>query len=332
MLTQRSMKHVSTLLLALLFLSSCNDGPKKSYKPASIGAINTVGVVISNELWEGQVGDKLREYFAAPVVGLTWDEPIFNLEQMPQKVFTGTTRHRRAVLFVDLDTVNVAHVKTDLYATPQEIGVIKGRTQEEIIENIETHAEEMIQAITAMELKETQKRFMRSLNKDRILEEKFGITLNLPSIYKLGKQEDNFVWIDREIQKGSMNIIAYEIPWNSLANDSTFVTDFVRMRDSIGEKYVPGPDHPTKKTYMTTEDAFAPYFFETEIDGKRTVEARSIWDIENFPMAGPFATFIIDDEKNNRKLVVEGFTFAPATNKRDYMFELEAIIRTIKFK
>ncbi|MGB5379294.1 DUF4837 family protein [Muriicola sp.] len=326
------MKHLFTLLFVLLLLFSCDDGPKKSYKPASIGAINTVGVVISNDLWEGPVGDKLREYFAAPVVGLTWDEPIFSLEQMPQKVFTGTTRHRRAVLFVDLDTVNVAHVKTDLYATPQEIGVIKGRTQEEIIENIETSAEEIIEAITAMELKETQKRFLRSLNKEKILEEKFGVTLSLPSIYKLGKQEDNFVWIDREIQKGSMNIIAYEIPWSGLSNDSTFVTDFIRMRDSIGKKYIPGPDVLNKITYMTTEDAFAPYFFTTEIDGRRTIEARSIWDMENFPMAGPFATFIMDDEKNNRKLVVEGFTFAPATNKRDYMFELEAIIRTIKFE
>ncbi|MGB5647264.1 MAG: DUF4837 family protein, partial [Muriicola sp.] len=309
------MKHLFTLLFVLLLLFSCDDGPKKSYKPASIGAINTVGVVISNDLWEGPVGDKLREYFAAPVVGLTWDEPIFSLEQMPQKVFTGTTRHRRAVLFVDLDTVNVAHVKTDLYATPQEIGVIKGRTQEEIIDNIETSAEEIIKAITAMELKETQKRFLRSLNKEKILEEKFGVTLSLPSIYKLGKQEDNFVWIDREIQKGSMNIIAYEIPWSGLSNDSTFVTDFIRMRDSIGKKYIPGPDVLNKITYMTTEDAFAPYFFTTEIDGRRTVEARSIWDMENFPMAGPFATFIMDDEKNNRKLVVEGFTFAPATNK-----------------
>jgi hypothetical protein len=254
------------------------------------------------------------------------------MEQMPPKVFTGTTRYRRAALFVGLDTVSAAHLKTDLYAAPQKIGVILGRTQEEIIESIDANAEEFIASIKQMELDETQKRFLRSLNKDRLLEDKFGVTFRLPSIYKLGKNEDNFVWIDREIQKGSMNIIAYEIPWNELNNDTTLVTDFIRMRDSIGEKYIPGPDMKDKKTYMTTEDAFAPHFFKTEIDGHVALEARSIWDMENYPMAGPFLTFVIDDEKNNRKLVVEGFTFAPATNKRDYMFELEAILRTIKFK
>lgn len=326
------MKHFTTLFFVFALLISCKDGTQKSYKPASIGAINTLGVVINNELWESPVGDKIREHFAAPIVGLTWEEPVFTLEQIPPKVFTGTTRHRRGLLFVDLDSLNIAHIKTDLYASPQKIGVIKGETPEEIIENVEANADAMIQAIKEMELEEAQQRFLRSLSKDKILEEKFGITWRLPSIYKLGKQEDNFIWIDREIQKGSMNLIAYEIPWDSLNDEATFVTDFIRMRDSIGEKYIPGPDVLNKKTYMTTEDAFAPYFFETEIDGKRTLEARSIWDIENFPMAGPFATFIMEDEKNKRKLVVEGFTFAPATNKRDYMFELEAIIRTIKFK
>jgi hypothetical protein len=31
-------------------------------------------------------------------------------------------------------------------------------------------------------------------------------------------------------------------------------------------------------------------------------------------------------------MVLEGFTFAPATSKRDYMFELEAILKTVKIR
>ena len=45
-----------------------------------------------------------------------------------------------------------------------------------------------------------------------------------------------------------------------------------------------------------------------------------------------FLTYIINDPQRNRKLVLEAFTFAPATNKRDYMFELEAILKTLSFK
>ncbi|MBT8321280.1 MAG: DUF4837 family protein, partial [Eudoraea sp.] len=166
---------------------------------------------------------------------------------------------------------------------------------------------------------------------DKVLQDKFGIKLNIPSIYEMGKEEDNFVWIDRQIQKGTMNIIAYSLPSSSFDNDSTFVRDIVRMRDSIGQLYVPGPDIPNKITYMITEKAFAPYVFSAEIAGKKAAEIRGIWEVKNYPMAGPFLSYIINDEANDRILVLEGFTFAPATNKRDYMFELEAIMKTLRF-
>ena len=326
------MKKIGTLfLLVLIATISCKDKNQKAYKPVSLGAINTIAVVMETHLWEGEIGDKVREHFAAPLLGLTWDEARFTIDHMPQRVFTGQTRHRRAVLFVSLDTVNVAHVKTDLYASPQKVAVIKGRTRDEVMQNIDDKAEEMIAAFRTMEIKEEQKRFARSLNQEKVLEEKFNISLTMPSLYTVGKQEDNFVWIDMEIPKGNMNIIAYAMPWDSFSNDSTFVKDIVKMRDSIGKKYIPGPDIPNKTTYMSTEKAFAPYVFSAEVGGKKAAEVRGIWEVQNYPMAGPFLTYIINDKENNRKLVLEGFTFAPATNKRDYMFQLEAIMKTLKF-
>ncbi len=318
-------------LLSLTFFLSCQDKPDKKYKPASLGAINTLAVVMDNELWEGPVGDKVRQHFAAPVLGLTWDEPLLNLEHMPKSVFRGTTRHRRAVLFVDRDSVTGAQIQDDLYAAPQKVAVIKGTSDSALIASIETAAGPIISAIKEMELKEAQERFLRSLSKEQALGEDFGISLRLPSVYKVGKREENFLWIDREIQKGSMNIIVYEMPPDSFESDSTFVQDIVQMRDSIGKQYIPGPDVPGKTTYMGTEKAFAPYVFPAEVGGLKGVEVRGIWEVVNYPMAGPFLTYILNDKARNRKLVLEGFTFAPATNKRDYMFELEAILKTLKF-
>ena len=325
------MKKAILLCVGISLLTACQSGPKKEYKPASLGSLNTVAVVMSNGLWEGPVGDKVREYFAAPLVGLTWDEPRFTLEHMPLSVFNGTTRHRRAVLFVALDSITGAQVRTDLYATPQRVGVIKGVSDSALISTIEAHAGQIMDSIRHMELSEAQDRFLRSLSKETILKDRYGITMRLPSLYKVGKQEENFVWIDREIQKGSMNIIAYEMPGDSFSVDSTFVGDIVRMRDSVGRLFIPGPDVPGKITYMGTERAFAPAVFPAEIDGKKAVEVRGVWEVVNYPMAGPFLTYIINDPERNRKLVLEGFVFAPATNKRDYMFELEAILRTVRF-
>ena len=49
-------------------------------------------------------------------------------------------------------------------------------------------------------------------------------------------------------------------------------------------------------------------------------------------MSGPFINYWIQDTLNNRYLVAEGFVFAPSVQKRDYVFELEAIIQSIGIK
>ena len=48
-------------------------------------------------------------------------------------------------------------------------------------------------------------------------------------------------------------------------------------------------------------------------------------------MAGPYVNYIIKDTLNKRNIVIEGFSFAPSESKRDYMFELNTIITTMKF-
>lgn len=325
------MKKFITLSITILFLVilSCKDsGPKQRFLPPSTGGINSLMVVMDTELWQGGIGDKIREQFAAPVLGLPQGEPKFSITQIPPQVFKGAITYSRSVLFVQQDTLSLAHIKSDVYAKPQKVAVIKGETYNDLAGNVDSLAGMAIASFKKVEIAEAQKRFTRSLNKEKAFEEELGISLNVPSLYKVGKREKNFVWMDIQIPKGTMNIVAYSMPWDSFANDSTFVNDIIKMRDSIGKKYVPGP---YENTFMITEKAFSPYVFPAQIGGKKAAEARGIWEINGYPMAGPFLTFIINDKENNRKLVLEGFTFAPSAEKRDYMFELEAILRTVKF-
>jgi len=323
-------KSVTLSLLTVFFLSACKEGKKQDYVPDSIGAYNTLTVVINNELWKSEVGDRIRENFAAPALGLTWDEALFSITQVPPQVFSGAVRNTRNVLYVMQDSLDIGHMKSNMYAKPQKVGVIKGRTKAEIIENLNEQAPDFIAAFKKQEIEEAQRRFLKSLNKEKALQERLGVSLNVPSIYKVGREEDNFVWLDRQIQKGTMNLIAYSVPWNTFDNDSTFVQDIIKMRDSIGKLFIPGEEIPGKENHMITEKAFSPYVFPAEVSGRKASEVRGIWEMSGYPMAGPFLTYIINDEPNNRKLVLEGFTFAPATEKRDYMFELEAIMKTLK--
>lgn len=331
-LIKASMQKKYKFFIAVLIFSmaACKQqtGNSKQFLPESTGAVNSLIVVTENLHWQGEVGDRIREIFAQPAQGLSPIQPIFSITQIPPKIFEGAVRNSRSILLLAQDTLSLGHIKTNVYSNPQKVAVVKGRNQEELLTNLNAVAQKAMESFKTTELEEAQRRFKRSLNREKALEDEFGIALNIPSAYKVGKHEDNFVWFDRQIPKGTMNIIAYSMPEDSFRNDSTFVADIVKMRDSIGKKYVPGP---YEDTFMMTEKAFAPYVFPAEIGGKKGAEAKGIWEINGYPMAGPFLTYIINDKENNRKLIIEGFAFAPSTVKRDYMFELEAILKTVKW-
>ncbi|SEL83351.1 protein of unknown function [Maribacter orientalis] len=325
-------KRILLCLFAILGLSiACKEEGKADYLPESVGAMNTLTVVIDNELWKSSVGDAIRENYTAAAQGLTWDEALFSVTQIPQQIFSGSIRNTSSVLYVMQDSLNLAHMKSNMYSKPQKVGVIKGRNKQELIDNINTTSAEFIKDFKTLEISKAQKRFEKSLNKEKALVDKFNISMKIPSIYRVGREEDNFVWISREIQKGNMNIIAYTMPENGFQNDSTFAQDIIRMRDSIGDLYIKGSDVAGKNNHMITEKAFTPYVFPAEVSGKKAAEVRGIWEMSAYPMAGPFLTYIINDKENNRKLILEGFVFAPATKKRDYMFELEAILKSVQF-
>jgi hypothetical protein len=102
-----------------------------------------------------------------------------------------------------------------------------------------------------------------------------------------------------------------------------------KMRDTIGRKYIPG----RKETmYMITEKLYTPRVFQTKMDEKSCYLTYGKWEVLNDFMAGPFLNYAIEDVKNNRLIVLEGFVYAPSVQKRDYMFEVEAILKTIHIK
>ena len=123
-----------------------------------------------------------------------------------------------------------------------------------------------------------------------------------------------------------MNIISYSIPKKqfNFFNSKRIIS----IRDSIGKLYVPGR---LKGSYMITEKAFKPFFYKSKKESKTLYITKGTWEVHNDFMAGPFINYFIEDINNNRWIVIEGFTFAPSTKKRDYMFELETILNTIKF-
>jgi len=317
-------------MLSVSLLTSCGDGSKsKRIVSASSGNINNLQVIIDSELWLSKIGDELREVFSAEVVGLPQQEPLFSIRQMPPVVFTGFATKNRTILKIERDKPADTKFFKDVYATPQSVVVISGNSAKEIIEEVNKHAERIISTFKATEIKEKQRRMAKSVLNDKSIEETLGITIKPPSAYRVAKQEEGFFWLRRDIKNGDANLMIYEMPLDAVSDGENAINDIIKMRDSIGKAHIPGP---IEGSYMITEEAYTPYLNTTIIDNKPAFETKSTWEVKDAFMAGPFVNYAVKDEVNNRLIVLEGFVFAPSTSKRDYIFELEAIIRTLKIK
>lgn len=326
------MKNLILVLFSLLIVFSSCDQTKEERQamlPKSSGNLNNIQVVIDNDLWSGEVGETIRKIFAAPVDGLPQQEPLYTINQLPLQSFEGFTQQHRNFIYIQKGDQSNYRVETDLYAKPQKGIFISAPTNDEIIALIEDNASQIIRDFYEMEIKEKHRRMSLALLDVETLKDSLGVSLKMPSVYRFAKITDDFAWLRKDIRSGDLNILVYEMPLESFENEETRMQEIIAMRDSIGKTHIPGP---TEGSHMITEKAFSPYLFESQVDGKFAYEVRGTWEVFNFYMAGPFISYIIKDKKNSRYLVIEGFTFAPSVNKRDYQFELDAIIKSAKIE
>ena len=314
-------------LFVWAFISSCSFKNDK-FPTDSSAAINTIAVIIDDQLWNGEVGDSIRNKFASPVLGLPQEEPLFTINQYPVKLFEGFSTNSRNIIIVKKDNQNKFEIKENEFATPQNSFHISGNTTSEIIAILEKNSAVIINKMRAIEILHEQKTIKDSLIDAKRIQKKFNIDLLIPSKYEYVMRRKNFIWLKSEITSGNKSLLIYQIPWKNIQSNNT-VNDIVKTRDSIGKIYI---HSSTLGTKMITEQAYSPYFSKIILAGNSAYETKGTWQMKNDFMSGPFINYTILDKANRRILVLEGFCYAPSKEKRDLMFELESMIKSIQIK
>ena len=313
-------RNVITFFL-LIFALSCSDNQEKLL-PASSGNLNNISVVTSDELWGGKVGDVIRENFGRPIYGLPQIEPVFSLSHIPSKVFSGFVTKSRTILKIDISENEGVFNFKNTYASPQRIIQITGNTPEKIIQTINENLNSIYSTMYFNEILEKQRRISKNLNKTETIKNNTGVSLKFPSAYRVAKADTNFVWIRRDIETGSVNLFISKTP--HIPDQS-----IINRRDSISKIHIPGP---IENTFMSTDLIYKPSTQEINIGGKQVSETRGLWEIEGQFMAGPFLNYQMKlDTNENGYLMLDGFVYSPGSTKRDYIFELEAIMRSLKY-
>lgn len=316
------------LLVTSIVLTSCNSKEVKNVTE-TYGKTNEVSVIIDDQLWNGEVGDSMRNKFASPVLGLPQEEPVFTLNQYPVKLLEGFMTNSRNIIVVKKEAKSQFRIENNEFANPQVVVHVSGETVQEILDTIQNNDSLIINKIKESEIRVFQNKIKQdSLFDVSKISDKFNVRLNIPIKYKMVLHGKKFIWLKKEITSGNLSLIFYQIPITSIKDNNNAVKRITHIRDSIGRIYIHGA---VPKTRMVTEPAFSPYLSKTKIYNKETFETKGSWELLNDFMSGPFVNYAILDKPNNRILVIEGFCYAPSKQKRDLMFELEAIIKSVQF-
>lgn len=327
------MKKFLTICLLTSLLASCT-GNDKFVLRSSIGKVNKVMVVTKSSDWNGDLGKEIRNSFGELVLGLPQPEPVLKVSQIAPSGFGSMMKVSRNVLIIGKGSKDEFYIKNNLYAQPQTIIYVYGKDDASALAMFKKNEKKIIDTFIESDVKMTQNIFnSRKIdNANYKTLTNLGISFIIPDNFKTVEDTGDFLWLRQHLtsgiaKTGSNNILVYAIP---LTDETKVAENIVAVRDSIGEQHIPGSDQETM--HMITEEAYTPFTEETILNGRKAYETRGKWEVKNDFMAGPFINYSVIDKKNNRVLIFEGFTYAPSVNKRAFLFELEAIGKSLQIK
>ncbi len=328
------MKKGLIIISVVLFLTSCKDAKDTFVLSSPIGKVNKVLVVTTGEHWKGIVGNELRDFLGELLVGLPQAETTFSVSQVAPKGFGTIMNKNRNILFVQIATEESFTIKKNMYAAPQTIISITAKDEAGLIAQLKKHAKEVIKTFKDGDIKTLQNVFNKrrvDISKYKTLK-KLGLSLIIPREFRTVDDTGGFLWLRQYLRSGIArgdgrnNILVYSVPLTE-EFDLDARNNILINRNIIGKKYIPGSK---EGMYMITEAAYTPQTKSAIVANKKAFETRGKWEVKGDFMAGPFLNYTIVDKENNRLIVVEGFTYAPSVNKREFIFELEAIAKSLK--
>ena len=329
------MKHgrLFFILLAACLLTAC-DEQKTGRKDRSTGGTAEILVVTQNDdQWTGMIGDSIKHFFFDYQYGLPQPEAQNDLAHINTKGFSDLFKKHKCILEVEIDpSVEKAKAETaeDLWAAPQRYVKITAPNSIAWVDLFDAQ-------------KEAYKRWFDKVERERILSvfrptvdnnianaigKMMGFTLTVPQGFYIAKDESDFMWIRKELERSSACLLIYQTPYLDTAQFNR--NSLVAMRNMMLQKYVPGS---FEGSYMSTETEFVPPLvrYVPDFPAGYAVEMRGMWKVENDFMGGPFVSYTFADSRTGNLVTVEGYYYEPNQKKRNQMLQLEAILYSLKF-
>lgn len=325
---------MALLLVLAGMAAACGNEPGTAKKDRSVGGTSEIMVVTQNdEQWNGRIGDSLRHFFLDYQYGLPQPESRNDLAHINVAGFSDMFMKHKNILEVEINpNLDKARAETaeDLWAAPQRYVKISAPDITSWVELFDKQKEIYQQWFDKVERERIMNVFRPTKDEAiaKAIAKKFGFTLTVPQGFFIAKDESDFMWIRKELERSSACIVIYQTPYKDTVQFGT--GSLVAMRDMMMQQYIPGP---LEGSYMATEAEFVPPMVKSVKDfpAGYTVEMRGMWRVVNDFMGGPFVSYTFANSRTGNLVTVEGYYYEPNQKKRNPLLQLESILYSLQF-
>ena len=323
-----------TVIVTACMMVSCAEKSGTERKDRSVGGTAEIMVVTQNDgQWNSMIGDSIRHFFLDYQYGLPQPESRCELAHINVAGFSDMFKKHKCILEVEINPSlekAVAETAENLWAAPQRYVKISAPTATAWVEKFDEQKEVYLQWFDKVERARILNVFRPTADKPiaEAIAKRFGFTMTVPQGFYIAKNESDFMWLRKEQERSSADIVIYQIPYSDTAQFST--ESLIAMRNMMVGKYIPGP---SEGSYMATEVEHVPPMLTNVHDfpAGYTMEMRGMWRVENNYMGGPFVSYTFADNRTGNLVTVEGFYYEPNQKKRNMLLQLEAILYSLSF-
>ena len=326
------MKTAKTIILILLAITaiSCgnsNKGITVKTKNFSNGKAGEIIVVADPACW-ATVQESVTVALTQPQPAINQIEPLFDILQFSYNEFSRQFQRHRNIVHFDYNAnyvENQYYVEKNKWSSPQVYVRIKGNDVDSCLNIFKNHEKEIIKLLYDNDLKRNQAFYAQNLEAaiQKRVKQKFGVKITVPNTYIIASDTTDFIWLRFRTARNDRFIMVYKTPAAELTREN-----LIAQRNAITRAHIPGAIQGAYP--IVAETLGFPLCDSVEINGKQGVELRGLWESVNDKMGGPFYSFSYLSSDNQYVITIDGFVYAPEENKRDYLREVESIVKTVK--
>lgn len=346
--------NLLTALVVLMLMSCSNQSGNKSENPLlppANGEIGEIILVIDSSQWVGVVGDALKQNIQIPMEALPQDELLFDLKKVNPLKANNVLKKAKNLLYVitlddptkesralrrlvskealqkiNQDTSRYIKVDRDQYANGQIVMYLFARDSRMLADRITENGEYIRSIFENEERERLKKRLYATRQKDMesVLTKDHGYSIQIPYGYDLAANSENFTWIRQLGAQSNKNFFIYYEDYLTQSQLDR-VSD---LREEITSTYLRDSE---KQELFITQQSILPMITDTvSFKNKFALRNKGLWKVSDATAGGPYISYVLVDEKKSKLYYIEGYVYAPGTDKKNLMREVDAILSTFR--